>query len=122
MKPFIFISLFTLYTGYSLLVYTKGTENHSVDKNSVSIRQGKLIFQQYNCISCHQIYGLGGYLGPDLTNAWSDPQRGPAYMNALLVSGGSRMPDFHLNKNEVKALMDYFRYVDSSSRFQSLNP
>jgi len=122
MKPALFILLFLLYCGYTLLVYTKGTDRNPVLPNQESIARGKMIFQEHNCISCHQVYGLGGYLGPDLTNAWSDPHRGPAYMKALLVAGGNRMPDFHLKPAETAALLDYFRYVDSSSKFTNTHP
>jgi len=40
--------------------------------------QGQQLWQQNNCFSCHQIYGLGGYLGPDLTNVYSQRGKGPA--------------------------------------------
>ena len=66
-------------------------------------------------MSCHQVYGLGGYLGTDLTKAYSDKRRGEAYMRALLQSGGNRMPDFKFNKNQVDALIAYLKYVDQTA-------
>ena len=32
-------------------------------------RRGQELWLRHNCQSCHQIYGYGGFLGPDLTNA-----------------------------------------------------
>ena len=31
--------------------------------------RGRALWHRRNCQSCHQIYGFGGFLGPDLTNA-----------------------------------------------------
>ena len=67
---------------------------------------GKMIWQQYNCTACHQVYGLGGYLGPDLTNTFS--LKGPEYIAAFLKSGTVTMPDFHLKENEIDALNSLF--------------
>ena len=40
---------------------------------------GKVLYQKYNCTACHQIYGLGGFLGPDLTIVVSQQGKGEAY-------------------------------------------
>jgi len=66
-------------------------------------------------VACHQIYGLGGYLGPELTTAWSDPRRGELYMRAFLQAGGRTMPNFHLTPKEIDAITAYLRYVDSTA-------
>jgi len=83
--------LFLLFIFYSSLVYTKGTESNITlsGKEAALAKEGKQLFQDHNCISCHQVYGLGGYLGPDLTTAYSDKNRGEGYMRALLQSGGT---------------------------------
>ncbi|MCH7870146.1 MAG: c-type cytochrome, partial [Planctomycetes bacterium] len=31
-------------------------------------KSGLAIWRENNCQACHQIYGYGGFLGPDLTN------------------------------------------------------
>src|SRR6478609_5538445 len=95
--------LVLLYAGYSFLIYTKGTQEVIVlsKQEQALIAKGKAIYQQHNCQSCHQVYGLGGYLGPDLTTAYSDKTRGETYLKAILQSGGSRMPDFHFSKEEI---------------------
>jgi nitric oxide reductase subunit C len=117
-KVTIFLCLFISYTCYSFVVYTKGTEyKQAVSINEQQqINKGKQIFQQHNCTACHQVYGLGGYLGPDLTTAWSDKRRGELYLGAILRSGGARMPNFHFKENEINELLAYFKYIDQSSR------
>ena len=112
-----FSILFVVYVVYSYTVYTKGTEI-SVAVSPVEkarIDKGKKLFQKHNCISCHQLYGLGGYLGPELTTSWSDPQRGEAYMRIFLMAGGPRMPNFHFREDEVNAILSYLKYVDGTA-------
>ena len=115
-RVFVALLLLLAYAGYSALVYTRGTELTAPQRSwSPQAAEGKALFQKHNCTACHQLYGLGGYLGPDLTQAWSDPRRGPAYLRALLQSGGSRMPNFHFTADEVESLLAYLRSVDASS-------
>ena len=77
-------------------------------------QKGKLLFQKYNCTACHQLYGLGGYMGPDLTNAMSRSGIGEMYVRALLQNGTERMPNFHLSEEEIKSLVAYLKYVDKT--------
>ena len=116
-KIIAFITLFTAYLVYSIIVYTKGTEkNIAVSANEQTrIKNGSRLFQEYNCTSCHQLYGLGGYLGPELTTAFSDSGRGEIYMKAFLQAGGPRMPNFHFKEEELNALISFLKYVDASA-------
>ncbi|MGN6399288.1 MAG: c-type cytochrome [Flavisolibacter sp.] len=113
----ILLLLIALYCGYSLLIYTKGTESRlyitSIEQQKIN--DGKRLYQQYNCQACHQIYGLGGYLGPELTTAYSDKNRGENFMRAMLQAGGSRMPRFHLSTQQIDALIAYLKYVDTTA-------
>ena len=116
-KVIIFISLFLCYIIYSVVVYTKGTEkNVSYSLTDLEkINSGIELFQQHNCISCHQLYGLGGYLGPELTTAYTDKYRGEAYMRAFLKNGGPRMPKFDLSEEEIDAIISWLKFVDSTA-------
>lgn len=113
----VFIFLFSSYVLYSSIVYTKGTENKlQLSKAELKeIDRGKKIFQQYNCVACHQLYGLGGYLGPELTTAYSDKNRGEQYMRIFLKAGGPRMPNFHFSDEEINDVIRYLKYVDSTA-------
>ena len=117
-KLFVAIFLVVLYAAYSLLVYTKGTDAGKFsfsEKEQKTIADGKRLYQEYNCQSCHQLYGLGGYLGPELTIAYSDKHRGETYMRAMLKTGGNRMPVFDFTKKEIDQLIAYLKYVDSTA-------
>lgn len=116
-KIIVFLLFFGLYISYSFIVYTKGTENNiSVSAvEQATINEGKLLFQKHNCISCHQLYGLGGYLGTDLTTAFSDITRGEVFIKTFLQAGGRRMPNFNFTKEEIDAITSYLKYVDQTA-------
>ncbi len=97
---------------YTVFVYTRGDAGG--DKiPSPSARAGMDVWQAKNCQSCHQLYGLGGYMGPDLTNVAS---KGDAYMRAFLEHGTSRMPNFHLSDTEVAQLTSFLQWVNQSGK------
>lgn len=115
LKRLFFWGLFLLFIIDGYIIYTSGTENDA-GKSFLTegAKKGKLIFQEYNCISCHQLYGLGGYMGPDLTNVMSSPGKGELYVKSFIQNGTQRMPNFHLPENEVNALTEYLNYVDKT--------
>ncbi len=97
---------------YSFSLYLAPPAN--VKGVSAATSHGKLLWQQYNCTACHQVYGLGGFLGPDLTNTYS--LRGPDYIKAFLQSGTVAMPNFHFNEKELNALLAYLQNIDASGK------
>ncbi len=118
-KRVIFGSLFAAFVVYSALVYTATPNITPGIRISESIRHGQVLFQEHNCVACHQFYGLGGYMGPDLTNVIST--RNAAYVGALIANGSPRMPDFDLRPEEIDALVAYLAFVDASGTFPSEN-
>ena len=80
---------------------------------NLQAQSGKNIYQKHNCTSCHQLFGMGGYLGPELTTVISDKSRGEVYARTFLQFGGSRMPNFHFSKEEVDDVIAFLQYVDA---------
>ena len=109
-KLLIFSLLFIGFISYSFIIYTNLEEEEVVV--STEAAEGKLVWQKYNCGSCHQLYGLGGHLGPDLTNVYS--KRNPEYITVFLKSGTPVMPNFHLNETEIQALLAFLEQADAS--------
>jgi nitric oxide reductase subunit C len=116
------LSLFVTFVGYSTYVYTAGTHVHDAVAFDDDVSAGQRLFQESNCIACHQLYGLGGYMGPDLTNVVSAPGKGPVYARVFIKNGTYRMPNFHLTDEEVEDVVAFLRYVDSSGRYPAENP
>lgn len=107
-------TLLLLFFSYTAMVYTQGTtiSRDNPPLNSSAI-EGKILWQTHNCSSCHQLYGLGGFLGPDLTTTIS--RKGNAYAKAVILSGTKRMPYYGLSDHEAEAITKFLSYVDSSA-------
>jgi len=98
----------------------------SAEGDSEIITQGKRLFEEEDCLSCHSIYGQGGKVGPDLAYVgrrkpvdWimqhiKDPQS---------ASPGTVMPKFGFLDEEVKAITVFLlRQAERSSYFYAWMP
>ncbi|MBW8360282.1 MAG: cytochrome c [Weeksellaceae bacterium] len=109
-KILIFTLLAVSFFSYSGFLYSANSAYKTAEGTSSD--RGKRLWQEKNCIACHQIYGLGGYLGPDLTNSYS--QRGPDYIKAFLRSGTMVMPNYGFTEIEIQDLAQYMKSIDES--------
>ncbi|MEP2670211.1 MAG: c-type cytochrome [Cyclobacteriaceae bacterium] len=100
---------------YTSIIYKQPIVPESAETSKI-IMEGKMIWQNKNCGACHQIYGLGGFLGPDLTNTYSAVGKGPVYISAFVAAGTPVMPSFQLREHEMNALLQYMRHVDTSGK------
>ena len=108
--------LIIFFVIYNIVVYTQGTSNNTLLMSEKAIK-GEQLYQDYNCTSCHQFYGLGGYLGPDLTNVISSKNKGPEYVKAFLNSGVKAMPKFNFTEEEKEAFVQFFNEVDQTGYY-----
>ncbi|WP_310993990.1 c-type cytochrome [Aequorivita marina] len=109
-----------LFGIYNYIVYN--TESYiAVEKLSPVAVKGQQLFQSNRCWSCHQLYGLGGYLGPDLTNIYSEKGKGPLYIKAFLNSGVKSMPQFNFTEAEKVALVQYLKQVDETGIYPNFD-
>jgi len=88
------------------LVYSDPT-GRSTPPLSVLAVEGRGIWHSHNCQACHHIYGFGGFLGPDLTNAVLGLSQ--ARLDSILTEGSQQMPAFHLEQGEREAVTQYLR-------------
>ena len=70
-------------------------------------RQGVLVFQDKQCHNCHEIGGLGGKRGPDLTRVATRMTHDQLVRQ--VIQGGGNMPAYakNLNPAEVTALVSF---------------
>ena len=111
----VFTALCTAFAIYSLSIYLVPFRKHLLTTpETVTGSRGRLVWQNNNCESCHQLYGLGGYLGPDLTNVYSAKGKGPVYIKAMIHSGTNTMPSFSLSAEEETDLLQFLKITDAS--------
>ncbi len=107
---------------YSVYVWTAGTDIQQSRPADHRVKAGLALYQEMNCIACHQLYGLGGHMGPDLTNVVSAPDKGVDYARAFIENGSSKMPDFGLSQTQVDALVQFLKFVDSTGTYPPKHP
>lgn len=124
MKPiFIFFILGISFLLYTFSVYFIGGKSQLATHSNIEeqVQSGKLVWQKYNCQSCHQFYGLGGYLGPDITNLMSQEGKGPLFLKAMVEVGTKQMPSFKLSEHEMNDLTQFFIEMDKTGKSDPRN-
>ena len=118
----IFSLLCLAFLMFSLRIYVYPLKKLKAQEfNKVSAVEGRLVWQKYNCQCCHQLYGLGGYLGPDLTNEYSKFQGNEDILKALFKGGMKQMPAFNLSKTEENFLIEFLKQTDASGNANPRN-
>lgn len=112
--------LILIFVSYNAIIYLQSNAVVMPEMNKQAL-EGERLYQQYNCTSCHQLYGLGGYLGPDLTNVVSNKRKGYSYVKAILNSGIGTMPTFSFTESEKEALTAFLAHVDSTGFYPDRN-
>lgn len=109
----IYVALCASFVVYSAILYRIPQRTKSIGEEAL---RGQLIYQNHNCQSCHQFYGLGGYLGPDLTNVMSASGKGELLVRTVVRQGVMQMPAFDLTDDELDDLISFLKAVDSTGR------
>lgn len=112
--------LICAFSIYNFIIYTSKSEYKSVHLSKKGI-QGENIWLKNNCNSCHQIYGLGGYLGPDVTNVYSQEGKGEHYIKTILNSGIQSMPKFNFSEEEKEQLVQFFKEIDQTGYYPDVD-
>ncbi len=110
----IFILVFFNLAVATTVILTAGNETVSEKDLSKDGNQAG-VWQSKNCIACHSIFGLGGHLGPDLTNTYGE--KGPAYIDFVLKNGLHYMPKLELSQTERKQLISYLENINKLGKY-----
>src|SRR6266567_4264628 len=75
------------------------------------LTEGRHLFETQGCRGCHKLNGVGGSIGPDLTEEGAN-RRSPEWLERHflapnLVSSGSAMPNFHFTRDQARDLTYY---------------
>ncbi len=109
------LALVTIFLVQTWLVYTDPVGRESAPLTAEASR-GQELWHAHNCQSCHQVYGFGGFLGPDLTNAAN--QLTDERLSVVLTSGTDVMPAFHMSSEERAAVRTFLVELDLTGQGQ----
>ncbi len=75
------------------------------------LTEGRHLFETEGCRGCHKLNGVGGSIGPDLTEEGAS-HRSPEWLEQHFlapnkVSAGSAMPNFHFTREQARSLTYY---------------
>lgn len=109
----IFFVLVALFVGQSTVTYTTATAVSDARAiYDAAATRGAQLYRDFNCTACHQFYGLGGYMGPDLTNVTSAPGKGPDFAKGIILHGTQRMPALGLTPQQADDIVAFLQAVD----------
>lgn len=116
---FVLILLFVVQSG---ITYTVATEASSptAEMNDAAQR-GDALYRQFNCTACHQFYGLGGHMGPDLTNVAIAEGKGPDFARAMIVHGSGLMPNLGVSNEQADDLVAFLEAVAATGTYPIRN-
>lgn len=97
------------FVANTVAIYAGLFDGRSSAPDDAAMR-GRSLWQVHNCQACHQLFGLGGYMGPDLTNVAQD--RDPDRLRAFIRYGTGRMPAHPLDDTDIDALIAFLALVD----------
>ena len=96
-------------------------QQNNEDSLTPQIIQGKLIWEEHNCIGCHTLLGEGAYFAPELGNVYErrggNHSGGIYFIKAWLkamptnISGRRQMPQFNLTEDELNALIAFLKWT-----------
>lgn len=111
---FLFLAIFVAMSVHSLTVgIPKNTNDSSITE---SVKLGKRLWDENNCMGCHTIMGEGAYYAPELTRVYS--RKGPEYIKTVLNAPegwgprGRRMVKYEFSEEEVQGLIDFFEWMN----------
>jgi nitric oxide reductase subunit C len=114
-RRILFTALVGAFVIQTVLVYVDDS-GYETPHLSDAAQEGRELWRKNNCQSCHQLYGFGGFLGPDLTNAVQ--HLADERLQTILTVGMSPMPPFQFSSLEIDAISSYLAEVDATGTGQ----
>lgn len=113
----ILAGLVVAYVALSVVAYTDFPRRPTDPALTDLELRGLAVWRGNNCQACHQIYGFGGFLGPDLTNRVTDATP-DAEFRAVLEDGARSMPAFEMAAADQEAVLAFLRAVNRTGQSQ----
>ncbi len=115
------ILLLLLAACFAVQTYLVYSDEPSLVQLEGPALEGAELWHRHNCQACHQLYGYGGFLGPDLTNLagrLQEPQL-TARLTQLMTQGSGAMPPFPVTDTEIAAIQAFLEEMNRSGHGQA---
>lgn len=112
LRTFILISL-SSFALFAWVVKSSWALDAPMSEEAVA---GKEVWQRYNCVSCHTLFGNGGYVGGDLTQIMakrSPEQLSDFFSNPPVIPPHQKETHVALTEKETQAMTAYFDYLNT---------
>ncbi len=82
-----------------------------------SVKRGKHLWEDNNCMGCHTLFGEGAYYAPELTRVYE--RRGPVFIRSMIKDpaamfpGQRQMTNYHFKDDEIEDLVAFFAWAGS---------
>lgn len=111
LRAFIMISLVS-YGAFIGANYFSSRLSEPMSEEAIA---GKQVWQKHDCVSCHTLFGNGGYVGADMTHIVAE--RGSKNVLNYLVRPPVMPPNLKqhhpgLSGPEATKIVQYFEYLD----------
>jgi len=116
-RRILLVFVFNLLVSFSAY-YLSLTQQDKISQSltmTANQQLGQLVWQNKNCYTCHSIYGLGGHLGPDLTNEAG--RRNRDFIQAYIQQGSIGMPAQKLDEKPLQQLIEYLDFLNKTGEF-----
>jgi len=84
-------------------------------RGTASSNAGRQVWLDNGCASCHSLIGLGGHVGPDLTD-YGRPELASTVRSTVRL-GRATMPRFELSDRQLDELLAYLDVVSRTARY-----
>jgi len=111
------VVFFLIFLALSAHTLSSGIPKQTHSENvTQAVVDGKILFDENNCMGCHTILGEGAYYAPELTRVID--RRGEPTIKAILSSKaawaprGRKMVAYDFTEKEVSDLIAFFEWVN----------
>jgi nitric oxide reductase subunit C len=110
-----FFLLFLVLTFDTIMTLPKRDNREAI---TPVVAQGKLLWEENDCIGCHTLLGEGAYFAPELGNVYTRFGNSKDAIKGFIMSrpkdgipGRRSMPQFNFNDEELDALAEFLKYA-----------
>lgn len=107
-----------LFLGLTFHTTQKLPERDHRENITEQVAQGKMIWEENNCIGCHTLLGEGAYFAPELGNVYKRYGNSKAAIISFIKSrpadgipGRRSMPQFNLTDEQLDNLAEFLKWT-----------